>query len=274
MAVIDIRIDVALINSPKLAILESEIGDGAIAWLVRLWCLARMSAGNLGPTNSSHIERTLRWSGTPGALWTALEAGGWIDHAESGWVVHGWEEHQPFATAQETGRLGGIRSGEVRRKKAEGRRNRPLHNEGPSKGPSKGPSNHPKSKDPSEPLPPSDPPPEGRRRVEVGGNCGAPQTPASAAPPGGYAVGGESAGAEVGNGDTAANQPDRPPVDLSDVSPELRAIAELDPLTEGIAALANHIRRRNREPTPDDDEIDRRKAASLRVLRGGTGGTD
>ena len=206
MAVLDIRIDVAISDSPKLWHMEQRVGPGALAYLVKLWAWGRVSSleGVLGKLHPPMVERKLGWDGEPGALWDALTTpaegfAAWIELKGGSWSIHDWAEHQEYAsdqkTAREHGRVGGLRSAESRRSKGVG--------QGGSEGGSEGGSK------PSPPSVPSYPPSETVGLSEGGGSIQAHQTPAL---PRGLraASGGESTGAATGPGPGRTEGADTP----------------------------------------------------------------
>lgn len=76
MAWANLDIEPGLPNHPKIIQLESEVGEAALSYVLRLWCWAALDAPDGELTNYGNVNylerRIMRWEGEPGALISAL----------------------------------------------------------------------------------------------------------------------------------------------------------------------------------------------------------
>lgn len=91
------RLDVDVVDHPKVHHLEQLLGSCAGWYLVRLWAwTARYaSRGRLSTIARASLERSCGWTGEPGKLTGALLEAGLLDETGSGELeVHDWWEKQ------------------------------------------------------------------------------------------------------------------------------------------------------------------------------------
>ena len=99
----DARIAVGLPAHPKTKKLVKRLGQ-ASAWnlvCLILWAASNRSDGDLSGMSTEDIELASDWEGDEGALVAALVAVRFIDGAEGAYVLHDWEEHNPWAAGAE-----------------------------------------------------------------------------------------------------------------------------------------------------------------------------
>lgn len=98
------RVDVDLVDHPKVDALCDRLGDPLAGWyVIRLWAWTMRYAarGRLAPGARLSVERACGWRGESGALWAALLDTGWIEPADAdGHLVHDWAEHNGAAVAK------------------------------------------------------------------------------------------------------------------------------------------------------------------------------
>jgi 5-methylcytosine-specific restriction endonuclease McrA len=72
--------------------------DKGVQPLLRLWCFASQYKcdGNLGGV-AEDIELAAHWQGEPGEFVRALLETGWLDQNGTGYLLHDWEQHNPWA---------------------------------------------------------------------------------------------------------------------------------------------------------------------------------
>lgn len=95
----DARIAVGLPTHPKTKKLIKRLGQ-ASAWnlvCLILWAAQNRSDGNLCGMSVEDIELSADWSGTDGALVDALVAVRFLDEVDGAFVLHDWQEHNPWA---------------------------------------------------------------------------------------------------------------------------------------------------------------------------------
>ena len=108
----DIRLSVGFPNHPKTIKLERRLGFQGIRSLLALWTWAAQNRpdGNLGgangrstvvqrPLDEEDIEIAAQWPGEPGLFVATLVALGWLDRTESGYLLHEWQQHNPWVAA-------------------------------------------------------------------------------------------------------------------------------------------------------------------------------
>ncbi len=83
---------------PKLLMLQQELGLDKPAAVGILECLWHFTAnctpdGRVGKYADALVARRMGYERDPAALFRALEASGWIDRSDAGWVVHDWADH-------------------------------------------------------------------------------------------------------------------------------------------------------------------------------------
>ena len=108
----DIRLSVGFPNHPKTVKLERRLGFQGIRSLLALWTWAAQNRpdGNLGgangrstvvqrPLDEEDIEIAAQWPGEPGLFVATLVTLGWLDRTERGYLLHEWEQHNPWVAA-------------------------------------------------------------------------------------------------------------------------------------------------------------------------------
>lgn len=108
----DIRISVGFPNHPKTVKLDRRLGFQGIRSLLALWTWAAQNRpdGNLGgangrstvvqrPLDEEDIEIAAQWPGEPGLFVATLVTLGWLDRTECGYLLHEWEQHNPWVAA-------------------------------------------------------------------------------------------------------------------------------------------------------------------------------
>lgn len=96
---IDARISVALPSHPKTKKLIKIAGTDA-AWrlvCLFLWAAQNRPDGNLSGMDAEDIELSVDWSGDDGSFVLALIRVGFLEEYDSGYVIHDWIEHNPWA---------------------------------------------------------------------------------------------------------------------------------------------------------------------------------
>ena len=108
----DIRISVGFPDHPKTVKLDRRLGFQGIRSLLALWTWAAQNRpdGDLGgangrstvvrrPLDEEDIEIAARWPGEPGLFVATLVALGWLDRTERGYLLHEWQQHNPWVAA-------------------------------------------------------------------------------------------------------------------------------------------------------------------------------
>jgi hypothetical protein len=98
----DIRISVSFKGHRKRKKFRMLLGDpGATDYLIDFWISVAMDRpdGNLGGLDDMDIALMAGWEGDPGKFISAMLDAGFLDRIESGFVVHGWTEHNGYASA-------------------------------------------------------------------------------------------------------------------------------------------------------------------------------
>lgn len=96
---VDARIAVGLPQHPKTKKLIKRLGQAA-AWnlvCLFLWTAQNRSDGNLSGMSVEDIELAADWIGDEGAFVKALTEVKFLDEEGNGFVLHDWQEHNPWA---------------------------------------------------------------------------------------------------------------------------------------------------------------------------------
>ncbi|GAB4366796.1 MAG: hypothetical protein Kow00128_10570 [Deltaproteobacteria bacterium] len=96
----DIRLRVGFHRHPKIRKLRKMLGADGVLSLITLWTFAaeHRQKGTLEGMDTEDIALAGEWEGKPEKFVRALVAVGLLDESPEGiFVIHGWEEHQPWA---------------------------------------------------------------------------------------------------------------------------------------------------------------------------------
>lgn len=96
----DIRIDVDFFQHSKTRKLQRRHGPEAVLALINLWTWAAKQKpdGRLSGMDEEDIELASNWNGGPGFVGSLVELH-FIDEEEDGYVLHNWEERNPWVAA-------------------------------------------------------------------------------------------------------------------------------------------------------------------------------
>ena len=101
----DIRLDVEFFDHPKTRKLIRRTGLEGVIALQRLWmwCAKNRPDGNLSGMDMEDIALAAHWDGEESEenFVQALVALHWIDETPDGYVLHDWQEHNPWAAQAE-----------------------------------------------------------------------------------------------------------------------------------------------------------------------------
>src|SRR5664279_460377 len=95
----DARISTALPSHPKTRKLRKRLGvEGCWSLLcLFLWVADNRADGNLAGLSDEDIELAADWNGEAGAFVLVLADVRFLDGAVEAYVVHDWQEHNPWA---------------------------------------------------------------------------------------------------------------------------------------------------------------------------------
>lgn len=98
----DARISTALPNHPKTKKLRRRLGDGGCWSLVCLflWAAGNRWDGSLEDLTDEDIELAADWQGAAGAMVAALVDVGFLDGEPGRYVIHDWQDHNPWAASR------------------------------------------------------------------------------------------------------------------------------------------------------------------------------
>ena len=116
----DIRVDVGFLDHWKTDTLIAACGADGVLALMRLWTFAAQNKpdGRLTGVQTSMIERIAKWRGDPGALLRVLIETRFIEQDQDGvWLIHDWEQHNPYAASAEFRRDRARKANAIRRGK-------------------------------------------------------------------------------------------------------------------------------------------------------------
>lgn len=91
-----INVDVNFFSHRKTMRLIAQLGDRAVAGLLRLWCYAAQhfpDTGALSDLSDVELEYIMQWTGTQGELVKTLVGIGFLDVVGSTCHIHGWQDH-------------------------------------------------------------------------------------------------------------------------------------------------------------------------------------
>ena len=100
---IDIRLSLSFFDHPKTRKLQKRCGIEAVICLQKLWLWAadQRPNGALSGLDAEDIELAADWHGEDGAFVQTLLDCRWLDEEDGVYVLHGWEEHQGYASKSE-----------------------------------------------------------------------------------------------------------------------------------------------------------------------------
>jgi hypothetical protein len=98
----DARISTALPAHPKTRKLRKRLGvEGCWALVcLLLWVVGNRADGNLAGLSDEDIELAADWNGKAGAFVLALAEVGFLDGSADSYVVHDWQDHNPWAASR------------------------------------------------------------------------------------------------------------------------------------------------------------------------------
>lgn len=91
-----INVDLNFFSHRKTIRLSAQLGDQAIACLLRLWCYAGQhdpEYGSLGDMLDYEIEHIANWRGEQGQFVRSLISIGFLDMVDGKAKIHDWEDH-------------------------------------------------------------------------------------------------------------------------------------------------------------------------------------
>lgn len=97
----DFRVKTGFFGHFKTEKLQRKLGVDAVMSLLRLWAFAADTRqdGDLAGMDADDIAMVAKWPGDSAAFVDALASIGWIDGESGAYVLHDWEEEQPFVAA-------------------------------------------------------------------------------------------------------------------------------------------------------------------------------
>lgn len=102
MAWANLDIEPGLPDHPKIIQLEAEVGEAALAYMLRLWCWAALNAPNGELKKFSNINflerRVMRWAGAEGQLLEAMHRAGLLDVTGNSVVIHNFKSRNAHLT--------------------------------------------------------------------------------------------------------------------------------------------------------------------------------
>ena len=118
---IDIRLSLGFLDHPKTKKLQKRLGEAAVLCLLRLWMWAAENrpTGKLTGMDSEDVELAAGWTGDDGVFFRALTDCRWMDVTDDGLMLHGWEEHQAYASKSEERSASAKKAAEARWAKRE-----------------------------------------------------------------------------------------------------------------------------------------------------------
>jgi hypothetical protein len=98
----DARIATGLPAHPKLKKLRKRLGKDACWSLVCLflWAANDRWDGNLSGLSEEDIELAADWEGEPAVFVKTLAEVGFLEGSAGAYIIHDWEEHNPYAAAR------------------------------------------------------------------------------------------------------------------------------------------------------------------------------
>lgn len=121
----DLRLKIGFLDHHKIKKLQRRCGDGAVLSLIRLWCYAaaNKSSGELSGMDAEDIEIAACWSHTERML-DVCGSLKLVEEIDGVFIIHDWEEHNPWAANAEARSEAARQAAEVRW--AKGKKKQPL----------------------------------------------------------------------------------------------------------------------------------------------------
>ena len=113
---IDIRLSLGFFDHPKTMKLAKRCGMEAVICLQRLWMWAaeQRPSGVLTGMDDEDIELAAKWQGEEGKFTRTLIDLHWLDEEEGQFILHGWDEHQAYASKSEERHSSAKKAAEIR----------------------------------------------------------------------------------------------------------------------------------------------------------------
>ena len=95
----DFRVSVDFFNHHKTIKLKKRIGNDGVLCLLHLWAYIAKArpSGDISGMTDEDIEISAGWEGDNGIFVCAAVDCGYLDRDESGYSIHDWREHNPWA---------------------------------------------------------------------------------------------------------------------------------------------------------------------------------
>ncbi|HEC15736.1 MAG TPA: hypothetical protein ENI99_04055 [Sedimenticola sp.] len=97
----DIRVSTTFPNHPKVVKLQRRLGPQGPLSLIYLWLFVAQNKpdGRLSGMDAEDIEIAAKWDGKDGEFVSALVSLRFIEKEGNVFILHGWEEHNAYASA-------------------------------------------------------------------------------------------------------------------------------------------------------------------------------
>jgi hypothetical protein len=99
----DFRVSTDFFSHHKTRKLKKRLGNDGVIALLRLWSYAARIKpdGDLSGMSVEDIELASEWEGQDGIFVNTLIESGFVDSIEDSFVLHDWQEHNPWAAGTE-----------------------------------------------------------------------------------------------------------------------------------------------------------------------------
>lgn len=113
---VDIRLSLGFFDHPKTMKLAKRCGMEAVICLQRLWMWAaeQRPSGVLTGMDEEDIELAAKWTGEEGKFVRTLIDLHWLDEKDEQFILHGWDEHQAYASKSEERHSSAKKAAEIR----------------------------------------------------------------------------------------------------------------------------------------------------------------
>ena len=113
---VDIRLSLGFFDHPKTMKLAKRCGMEAVICLQRLWMWAaeQRPSGVLTGMDEEDIELAAKWQGEEGKFARTLIDLHWLDEKDEQFILHGWDEHQAYASKSEERHSSAKKAAEIR----------------------------------------------------------------------------------------------------------------------------------------------------------------